>query len=199
MAEAGKGKAKGQAKGKGKADAKGEELEMEEGGGKSKKMIIIIVAVVLLVVVGVGAYFMFGSSDPDPSAQEATLGDDSAAPAQEATPIEASVSVGTALYVAMPRPFVFNVPGSVRDRLVQIKVQLLVRGDSAEEQAKRHIPLIEGALLKTFSATNADDLSTTIGKETLKGKALQDVQATMINITGKKIIERVLFTGFVMQ
>ncbi|MCJ8268149.1 MAG: flagellar basal body-associated protein FliL [Psychrosphaera sp.] len=171
---------------------------MEEGGGKSKKMIIIIVGVVLLVVVGVGAYFMFGS-DPDPAAQEATLGDDSAAPAQEATPIEASVSVGTALYVAMPRPFVFNVPGSVRDRLVQIKVQLLVRGDSAEEQAKRHIPLIEGALLKTFSATNADDLSTTIGKETLKGKALQDVQATMVNITGKKIIERVLFTGFVMQ
>jgi flagellar FliL protein len=195
MAEAGKGKAKGQDKGKGK----GEELEMEEGGGKNKKMIIIIVGVVLLIVVGIGAYFMFGSSDSDASAQEATIGDDSAPAAQAATLVEASVSVGTALYVAMPRPFVFNVPGSVRDRLVQIKVQLLVRGDSAEEQAKRHIPLIEGALLKTFSATNADDLSTTIGKETLKGKALQDVQATMVNITGKKVIERVLFTGFVMQ
>ncbi len=192
MAEAGKGKAK---EGKGK----GEELEMEEGGGKSKKMLFIIIGVVLLVVIGVGAFFMFGSSDPEAAAQEATIGDDTATAEPAAAPVEASVSVGTALYVAMPRPFVFNVPGSVRDRLVQIKVQLLVRGDSAEEQAKRHIPLIEGALLKTFSATNADDLSTTIGKETLKSKALQDVQATMVNITGKKIIERVLFTGFVMQ
>ena len=36
-------------------------------------------------------------------------------------------------------------------------------------------------------------------KKALKSKSLQDVQATMIDITGKKIIERVLFTGFVMQ
>jgi flagellar FliL protein len=192
MAAADKGKAKDKGKGK------GEELEMEEGGGKSKKLIIIIAAVALLVIGGGAAYFMLGSSD-SPAADEATLADDSAASEEQAAPQEQSVSVGSALYVAMPRPFVFNVPGSVRDRLVQIKVQLLVRGDSAEEQAKRHVPLIEGALLKTFSSTNADDLATTAGKEALKSKALQDVQATMVDITGKKIIERVLFTGFVMQ
>lgn len=190
MAEADKGKDKG----------KGEELEMEEGGGKSKKLVLIIVGALLLVAVGGGvAYFMMGDDSADQ--QQATLGDDSeqpAAPAAEAA-TEQAVGVGTALYVAMPRPFVFNVPGSTRDRLVQIKVQLLVRGDTAEEEAKRHIPLIEGALLKTFSSTNADDLSTTAGKESLKVKALQDVQTTMVDITGKKIIEKVLFTGFVMQ
>lgn len=192
MAEADKGKGKG----------KGEELEMEDGGGKSKKLIIIIVGALLLVGVGVGvAYFMFGSNDSSAAQQEATLGDDDAQAQQsgENAPAAQSVGVGSALYVAMPRPFVFNVPGSVRDRLVQIKVQLLVRGDTSEEMAKRHIPLIEGALLKTFSSTNADDLSTTAGKEALKAKSLQDVQTTMVDITGKKIIERVLFTGFVMQ
>ncbi len=193
MADAGKGKAKD------KAPGKGEELEMEEssGGGKNK-MILIAAAVGLLVVGGAGAYFLFGSGDD--SAQQASLDDDTA----QARPVEKvesdrGVSPGTALYVAMPRPFVFNVPGSVRDRLVQIKVQLLVRGDSDEEEAKRHIPLIEGALLKTFSSTNADDLATTAGKEALKAKSLQDVQETMVEVTGKKIIERVLFTGFVMQ
>lgn len=185
-------------KAKDKAPEKGEELEMEEGGGGKKKLLLIGAAVGLLVIGGAGAYFFFGSGDD--SAQEATLDDDSG----EAKPVESAasakgVSVGTALYVAMPRPFVFNVPGSVRDRLVQIKVQLLVRGDSAEEEAKRHIPLIEGALLKTFSSTNADDLATTAGKEALKAKSLQDVQSTMVEVTGKKIIERVLFTGFVMQ
>lgn len=193
MAGPGKGKDKGKEKGK------GEELEMEEGGGKSKKLIIIIAVVVLLVIGGGAAFFFMGGSDETPAADEATLDDDKAGAAEAAAPAEKSVSVGTALYVAMPRPFVFNVPGSVRDRLVQIKVQLLVRGDSAEEQAKRHIPLIEGALLKTFSSTNADDLSTTAGKQALKAKSLQDVQAAMVDITGKKIVEQVLFTGFVMQ
>lgn len=189
MAEADKGKDKG----------KGEELEMEEGGGKSKKLVMIIAGALLLVAAGGGAaYFMMGDDSADQ--QQATLDDDSAQPAAPAEQAgEPAVGVGTALYVAMPRPFVFNVPGSTRDRLVQIKVQLLVRGDASEEEAKRHIPLIEGALLRTFSSTNADDLSTTAGKEALKVKALQDVQATMVDITGKKIIERVLFTGFVMQ
>lgn len=192
MAEAGKGKAKDQAD-------KGEELEMEEGGGGKNKLLLIGAAVGLLVIGGAGAYFLFGSGGSD-SAQEATLTEDGeAVPAQEAEASEEGVGPGSALYVAMPRPFVFNVPGSVRDRLVQIKVQLLVRGDSAEEEAKRHIPLIEGALLKTFSSTNADDLATTAGKEALKAKSLQDVQSTMVEITGKKIVERVLFTGFVMQ
>ena len=189
MAEADKGK------------GKGEELEMEEGGGKSKKLVMIIVGALLLVAAGGGAAFFFMGGDDSAQQQQATLGDDSeeaAAPAEQAS-AEQAVGVGTALYVAMPRPFVFNVPGSTRDRLVQIKVQLLVRGDAAEEEAKKHIPLIEGALLRTFSSTNADDLSTTAGKEALKVKALQDVQTTMVDITGKKIIERVLFTGFVMQ
>ena len=187
MAEADKGKAKG-----------GEELEMEEGGGGKKKLIIIIAAVVLLVVGGAAAYFIFGSSDS--GGEEAAGGGEAAQEqaAQDADP-EQGVAVGTALYVAMPRPFVFNVPGSSRDRLVQIKVQLLVRGDADEETAKRNIPLIEGSLLKTFSSTNADDLATTAGKEALKAKSLQDVQATLVDLTGKKIVEKVLFTGFVMQ
>lgn len=187
MAEAGKGKGKD----------KDKELEMEDGGGKSKKLLIIGAVVVVLILGGVGGYFMFGSSDAP--AEQASLDDDNAGDAAAAPEEEAGVEVGSALYVAMPRPFVFNVPGSVRDRLVQIKVQLLVRGDDSEEQAKRHIPLIEGALLKTFSSTNADDLATTAGKEALKSKSLQDVQTTMVDVTGKKIVEKVLFTGFVMQ
>jgi flagellar FliL protein len=182
-----------------KGKGKDEELEMEEGGGKNKKLIMIIGGALLMVVVGGGgAYLMMGSDEPPP-VQQASLDDDGAESQAAVQDQEPAVGVGTALYVAMPRPFVFNVPGSLRDRMVQIKVQLLVRGDAAEEESKRHIPLIEGSLLKTFSSTNADDLSTTAGKEALKVKALQDVQTTLVDITGRKIVERVLFTGFVMQ
>lgn len=164
-------------------------LEEDAGGGK-KKLIIIIVAAVLLVAVTAGAviFFMSGNDSEDMT--------DDMAEAEVETPV---AELGTAMYVTMPRPFTFNVPGTTRDRLVQIKVQLMVRGDNNHETAKRHIPLIEGTLLKAFSTANADDLATTAGKDALKVKAARDVQKAISEVTGAKIVEEVLFTGFVMQ
>jgi len=169
-----------------------EELQMEEGG-KSKMIIIIIVAVVLIAGAA-GAYFFLGGSDEptaEASADAADMDDDSSA--------QVSTKIGTALYVAMPRPFVFNVPGSGRDRLVQIKVQLMVRGTDNEESAKMHIPMIEGTLLKVFSMANADDLVTEAGKVALRDQAVRDVQKAMKEIVDNDVVEQVLFTGFVMQ
>lgn len=170
-----------------------EELKMEEGGKKSK-LIIIIVAVVVLIAGGGAAYFFL-------------MGDDAPMPVTEGEPTvqgeegvaSAMVKTGTALYVAMPRPFVFNVPGSTRDRLVEIKVQLMIRGSDNEEQAKMHIPLIEGTLLKTFSTANADDLVTEAGKIAIRDSALKEVQKIMLDVSGNQTVEEVLFTGFVMQ
>ena len=163
-------------------------LEEESGGGKNK-LIIIIVAPVLLVAITAGAVMFFMSGDDAEETMEQG----------EETQVEAPVELGTAMYVTMPRPFTFNVPGTTRDRLVQIKVKLMVRGDNNHETAKRHIPLIEGTLLKAFSTANADDLATTAGKDALKLKAAKDVQKAISEVTGAKIVEEVLFTGFVMQ
>ena len=171
-------------------------LEIEETGKSKKKLIIIIVAVLLVVGGGAGYFFMAGDDAPVETLDEETT---TAAQSDSATPSGSSAEMGSALYVAMPRPFVFNVPGSSRDRIVQIKVQLLVRGDVNEETAKKHIPLIEGTLLSVFSTTTADELSTSAGKETLRFTALEKVQAALNNVEGTKVIERVLFTGFVMQ
>ncbi|KAF7787087.1 MULTISPECIES: flagellar basal body-associated protein FliL [Pseudoalteromonas] len=169
------------------------DLEIEETGGSKKKLIIIIAAVVV-VLGAVAGYFLFAGSDdaPESLAEETTE-------QQEQASQENAAQTGSALYVAMPRPFVFNVPGASRDRIVQIKVQLLVRGDVNEEVAKKHIPLIEGTLLSVFSTTTADELSTSAGKETLRLGALDKVQAAMESVEGSKVVERVLFTGFVMQ
>ncbi|MCC2615151.1 flagellar basal body-associated protein FliL [Aestuariibacter halophilus] len=173
-----------------------EELQMEEGGGKSKKMMIIIIVAVVLVAGGAAAFFMLGGEEP----MAVDASDGAMAPLEDgAAPAASNAKVGTALYVAMPRPFVFNVPGSGRDRLVQIKVQLMVRGSDNEESAKMHIPMIEGTLLRVFSGANADDLVTEAGKTALRDQSVREVQKAMQEIVGKQVVEQVLFTGFVMQ
>lgn len=176
-----------------------EELQMEEGGGKGKMMIIIIVAVVL-VAGGAAAFFLMGGDDEAPAevATEMDAGVEGAE-GDAAQSAAQAAKVGTALYVAMPRPFVFNVPGAGRDRLVQIKVQLMVRGTDNEEAAKVHVPMIEGTLLKVFSSANADDLVTEAGKAALRDQSVREVQKVMQDIEGRQVVEKVLFTGFVMQ
>jgi flagellar FliL protein len=103
------------------------------------------------------------------------------------------------MYVAMPRAFTFNAPGVARERIVQIEVQLMVRGSVNEELAKRHIPRIEGTLLQVFSASNADDLVTDVGKVELKERATAQVRQVMTEMEKTAVVEQVLFTGFVIQ
>jgi flagellar FliL protein len=181
------------------ADDKGEGKELElDGKGKRKKMIIIIAAVVILAVGGGAAYFFLAGDDAVSQEQlDAELDGDSASEGEAAESV--SASTGSALYVPMPRPFRFNVPGAARDRFVEIRVQLLVRGADNEEAAKKHVPLIESTLLATFSQSNADDLATSAGKTSLKQKSLVEVHKIMKEVEGSNVVEKVLFTGFVMQ
>jgi flagellar FliL protein len=167
------------------------ELEGEQGGKKkSKLMLIIIIAVVVLGGGGAGAYFFLFASD-DTASVELESGN-----APEAEMVNDS---GKAMYVAMPRPFQFNAPGLSRERLVQIDVQLMVRGPENEERAKRHIPMIEGTLLRVFSTSNADDLVTESGKTELRTKATSQVRQVMNDLEQNPVVEEVLFTGFVIQ
>lgn len=176
-----------------------EELQMEEGGKKKGKLLIII-AVVVLIAGGGGAYFFLMDDDTPPVAEDGQVIDaDDTLDASAEEMSSTTIKTGSALYVAMPRPFVFNVPGSTRDRIVEIKAQLMMRGSDNEEEAQKHIPLIEGALLRIFSTANADDLVTEAGKIAIRESALAEVQKTFVELTGNKVVEEVLFTGFVMQ
>jgi len=175
------------------------ELEVDNNSGKKKKMMIIIIAVVVLLAGGGAAFFFMGGDDTLSEEEMAAALDSSDGGETSAAPESSGAEAGSALYVPMPRPFRFNVPGASRDRFVEIRVQLLVRGNENEEEAKKHIPLIESTLLGVFSLANADDLATSAGKASLKQKSLAEVQKVMTEIIGKNIIEKVLFTGFVMQ
>ncbi|GHF80635.1 flagellar basal body-associated protein FliL [Thalassotalea marina] len=183
------------------AEDNDKELELDNSG-KKKKMMVIIIAVVAVLAIGGGAafFFMGGSDEPSAEQLEAALDSGEAVEGEEGQPAaDAGASMGSALYVPMPRPFRFNVPGASRDRFVEIRVQLLVRGSDNEEAAKKHVPLIESTLLAVFSQSNADDLATSAGKTSLKQQSLAEVHKIMTDIEGQKVVEQVLFTGFVMQ
>ena len=182
-----------------KEDVKEGELELDNSG-KKKKMIIIIIAVVVLLGGGAGAYFVFmGGSDTTQTELDAALNSEMEGGDTAAVAADSGANMGSALYVPMPRPFRFNVPGAARDRFVEIRVQLLVRGADHEENAKMHIPLIESTLLGVFSRANADDLATSAGKTAMKQQSLAEVQKAMMDIEGNKTVDKVLFTAFVMQ
>lgn len=173
--------------------AKEESLELENTDApKSKKKLFIFIGagVFAALLIGAALWFFMGSSGDE--AQSAP-----AEGAQTETPAVTG-EAAMASYVPMPRPFLFNLPGPDRSRLVEIKVQLMVRG-ADDVLTQKHIPLIEDALLTTFSGADVQKLSTQAGKDELRQLALLSVQNTLQSVTGRKVVEKVLFTGFVMQ
>ena len=164
-----------------------QQLEFKNHGGK-KKLIIIVAAVLVLALAGGGAWF-FMSSGAKKGGHDG----------QSEEELAAAKLAKETRYVVMPRPFVFNVPGNPKDRMVQIKMALLVRGPKNEELAKLHAPLIEGALLKVVTTYTADELLTSAGKERLRAEALKTMQGVMTEVSNEPVIEQLLFTGFVMQ
>jgi flagellar FliL protein len=153
--------------------------------GKSKMMIIIIAVVVLLAAGGGAAFFLLGSDEP---AADASKMDANTASLPE-----------PASYVNIPQAFLFSAPGQQRDRLVQIKVQVMVRGVKNEDLARHHSPLIESTILNTFGSTTVEQLRTPTGRTQLRDQATENIRATMTELVGQPVIEKVLFTDFVIQ
>ena len=152
---------------------------------KSTPFIVGAILASILVLLAVLAWLFFGNNDGNANSMN--------------DQIQAEISKKDALYVAMPRPFLFNLPGSERVALVEIKVQLMVRGSEHELLVKKHIPLIEDALLTTFSSSDLQRLSSQSGKDAMRQLALRHLHNTLQPVTGKKIIEKLLFTGFIIQ
>ncbi|ART79727.1 flagellar basal body-associated FliL family protein [Oceanisphaera avium] len=144
-----------------------------------KRKLILIIIVLLLAGGGAGAYF-FLSSSADKVEKEPVVDN-------------------KALYIGLSRPFIFPVVAGRRERLVQIEVQLMVRGDQGQAEAQRHLPLLESTLLTVFSRQTADNYLTAEGKLAVRQEALDELNAVLTEELGKPLVEKVLFTSIVMQ
>ncbi len=161
-----------------------EETPEEAPKGK-KKLLIIIIAVVVLLGGGAAAFFLMGSDDTSQTQQQGST--------------ETVAQKDPVSYVNIAQPFVFNVSGDSRNRVVQIKVQLMVRGSDNDNLARYHSPLVESTLLATFASATVEQLRSPNGRIELRDKATDDIKTALTKVVGKPVIERVLFTDFVMQ
>ncbi|RUO75468.1 flagellar basal body-associated protein FliL [Idiomarina seosinensis] len=167
--------------------------QQDKPTGKRKKLLFIGGGAAIIIIAVVVIWLFSGSSESGQGQSNGGQASQVSADSSDAP------EVGNALYVGMPRPFVFIVPGDARERTVQIKVQLMVRGEESEEQVKRHIPLIEGTLHEVFSSSTAEELKTVEGKTKLRELALQEVRNALESVAGPGLVEQVLFTSMVMQ
>ena len=149
--------------------------------GKGK--LFIIIGVVVAVVIAVAVFFLMGSGDTK----------------EEKVVSQPVATTEPVIYIALSQAFVFNVNSKTKNRIARIKAQLMLRGGKNEELARSHMPLIESTMLISLSAATVEQLRTVNGRGELRDKITEDVKTALNKAIGEPVIERVLFTDFVMQ
>lgn len=142
---------------------------------------MISVGLLLLAGAGGGAWYMFNKQDAGPSAEKPAL------PAQ-------------AQYLPMSPAFVVNLEDTpMGPRYLQVEVQLVTRDPLASAALQAHEPALRARLLMLFAQQSYDGVASRAGKEALQAQALKEVQALMVEETGKPAADALLFTSFVTQ
>jgi flagellar FliL protein len=152
--------------------------------GKSKLIIIILVVVLLLGGAGAAAFFLLATPE-----EETAEGGEVA---------EEVVAKAPAKYVKM-KPITVNFTENKKQRFVQISPSLMSRDPAMILAVEENMPLIQNSLLMLFQSQEFADLKTQEGRKKLREQALTEVQKVMHDEIGQDAVERVLFTGFIIQ
>ncbi len=165
--------------------------EAGEGAGKKSgklKLVLIIVGVLLAGGLGAGGALMF-------------LGGDEPAAEAKAEPAKPKQAVYTKVRTLEGNPY-FTVSiqsNDGRSHYLQVYVETKSRDDVVGAALTKHMPKIVANLNQLFSSQNLSTLRTLAGKQALQLAATQEIQAVLQEKIGQPGIEKVLFTGFIMQ
>lgn len=163
--------------------AEAQDLELGEVGKSSnKKLFVIIGAVALLAIVGVAAFFLMSGESSESETEE------------DAEPIVVNTT-----YVDIPQPILVNIPGTSKPRMVKMTISFSVTNPELAEKVKKHLPLLRSEILVFTATQDADVLMTPEGQAVFRQQMLEKLQAAMEAEEQAKLIDRVLFTSFVMQ
>lgn len=159
--------------------AETEQLELEEVEKKSSSKLIVIIAVVLLVIgVGAGAAFYL-------------VGEDEVV---DAEPVEVQSK-----YFRFDNPFIVSIMTPGKQRYLQINVTVKTKHDKVIKLLEAHRPKVKSLLNNIFGAQELNYLQTPEGREELSEDALIVVQTFITSKDEALVVDKVLFTDFVMQ
>lgn len=168
------------------------EAVAEEGGEKKSgklKLILIIVGALLVLLLGAGGAWFFLS------------GDDGASEEIAAEPAKPAQALYTKVRTLEGNP-AFTVSVSSNDgrtHYLQLYVEAKSRDEEVVAALQKHMPKIVSELNRLFSGQSLAKLRTPEGKSALQLAALETVQGVLQQKIGKPGIEKILFTGFIMQ
>ncbi len=155
-----------------------------------KKIIIIVVILVLLLIIAAGgALFMLTSKssvvvDPEGEGEEA---------------VEEMVEKPERMYLEIRPPFVVTITSNDKSYFLQVETALLAYSQEDFDALEKNQPAIKAALVDLYSEQKVDFIKTKSGKDELKAAALEEVERVMKDAYGKKAVQGIFFTKFVIQ
>ncbi|NKB34489.1 MAG: flagellar basal body-associated protein FliL [Pseudomonadales bacterium] len=108
--------------------------------------------------------------------------------------------VPDSVYVNISPDFVTNYDEGARLKYLKASVALKIVGLS-EEAVRHHLPSIKNSLVILFTSQAEENLTSTVGRETLRREALDEVRRIMSTLErdGDQQIEDLYFTNFIVQ
>lgn len=112
----------------------------------------------------------------------------------------AAQDMPASVYVDISPSFVTNYDEGARLKYLKARVSLKVVAES-EEMVWHHLPSIQNTLVILFSSQAEENLTSTVGRESLRREALQEVKSVMSTLEngGNQNIEELYFTDFIVQ
>lgn len=201
--------------------------EEKASGGSKKKLIFIIIGVLLVVAIGAGAALYFlgifphkdkgkaaakggehaatasaehGAKDAEGEGREAE-GEGEEGDEEHAKDEEGKEGHEPEIVYAELKPdFVVNFKNNPAARIAQISLSAAMTDATMGDNLKKHAPMIRNNLLLLIGSEDPAVLKTAEGKEALRKKIFDEINAIIKKQTKKKKgIDEIYFTSFVMQ
>jgi flagellar FliL protein len=104
-----------------------------------------------------------------------------------------------AIYIPIKPAFVVNYGGAGRLKYLKAEVSVRVRGSSAANSIRHHMPYIRNNLILLFSSQMEENLDNQEGKELLRQAALQEITNILVAEEGVSDVEDLYFNQLVIQ
>ncbi len=102
-------------------------------------------------------------------------------------------------YVDLEPAFTLNYGDPRRSRYVQASITLRVIIKPAALDVTAHSDAIRHAIIIVFSKQTQENLASKKGRDQILEDLLVELKALMLEETGEALVDRVLFTAFVLQ